>query len=103
MVTRGVRLASAPVRARWPADVALVGLACRAVKLGHGHLLPEQLGDRHASFRLPPLGGLPQQLARDHPGLLFGLHRPPVPQSAAGERAGSRIDVNAEPAAWQLL
>jgi hypothetical protein len=73
------------------------------VKLGYHHVLPQQLGDRHAGFRLPPLGGLLQQLAQDNPGLLFGLHRPPVSQPAAGQRVGSRIDVNAEPAAWQLL
>jgi hypothetical protein len=86
-----------------PPDVALVGLAGRAVKLGHCHVLPEQLGDRHSGFRRPPLGGLLQQFAQDNPGLLFGVHRPPVSQSAAGKWVGSCVAVNTEPAAWRLL
>jgi hypothetical protein len=44
-------------------DIALVGVPGGAVELSHRQILPQQLGDRHAGVRLPPLGDLLQQFA----------------------------------------
>jgi hypothetical protein len=56
-----------------PPDVAVVGLPGRAVELGHLHVLPQQLGDRHAGVRLSPFGDLLQQFAQEDLRLFFGL------------------------------
>ena len=58
-----------------PPDIALVGLPGGAVELGHRQVLPQQLGDRHAGVRLPPLGDLLEQFAQEDLRLFFGLDR----------------------------